>query len=76
MRTAVTKGPALLPVHAIEDLEEKLVAALYEQRSLEFQILEYEPQSSAPQALRDAFCTARERVNQIEARIRALKYGF
>jgi len=61
------KGPPLLPLHLLEDLEEELVQALYEQRSCEFQILKYSPQSCAPQELRDAFCAARARVNEIDA---------
>ena len=76
MKTRITKGPALLPIHVIEDLEEDHVSALYEQRHLESQILQYIPQESAPQQLRDAFCAARVKVNQIETAIRLRKYGF
>jgi hypothetical protein len=76
MNTRIAKGPALLPIHVIEDLEEELVTALYEQRSLERRIMEYSPQTSAPCELKDSFCRARVRVNQIEMQIRMQKYKF
>jgi len=76
MNTRIAKGPALLPIHVIEDLEEELVTALYEQRSLERRIMEYSPQTSAPSVLKDSFCAARVRVNQIEMQIRMHKYKF
>lgn len=76
MNNRASKGPALLPIHAIEDLEEELVSALYEQRSLEYKILQYQPQTSAPQELIDLFCSAKVKVNQIETKIRMLKYAF
>lgn len=75
MNAIKTRGRALLPIHVLEDLEEELVAALYEQRSLEFQIMEYTPQDSAPQDLRESFRGARVRVNQLEAKIRYLKHS-
>lgn len=68
--------PTIFPSHALADLDQDLVDALYEQRSLEYQILQYDPQASAPQHLKDAFCAARVRVNKTESRIRNLKYGF
>ncbi len=76
MNKCIKKAPPFLPHHFIEDLEEKLIEALYEQRSYEYEILKYTPESSAPQELRDAFCAARVRVNEIEASIRIRKYGF
>jgi hypothetical protein len=76
MNTRIAKGPALLPIHVIEDLEEELVTALYEQRSLERRIMDYSPQTSAPSELKDSFCRARVNVNKIEGKIRLLKYAF
>ena len=74
-----SKIPNVRPIFTsinIKDLEKELVAALYEQRSYERQILQYSPESSAPHDLRDAFFAARVRVNQIEKKIRLLRHSF
>jgi hypothetical protein len=68
--------PLFLASNAVDELEGELITALYEQRSLEHEIMKYEPQTSAPQELRSAFCSARVKVNRIELRIRMMKHSF
>ena len=63
-------------ISTITQLEKELISALYAQRSIEFEILSYSPQESAPEDLRARFCKARVRYNEVERQIRLLKYGF
>lgn len=76
-----TKGyPEVLPLFntydLLDGLERDLIQTLYQQRSLEYQILQYAPETSAPCELREAFCNARVKVNDIECKIRMLKHDF
>jgi hypothetical protein len=76
-----TKGyPKVLPLFntydLLDGLERDLIQALYQQRSLEYQILRYAPETSAPCELKEEFCNARVKVNDIERKIRMLKHNF
>jgi len=74
--TTLEKGRPFFDYQKIEDLEEELVKAIYDQRSLEEQIAPYEPQSSAPSWLIQLFIDSKKRVQSIEMEIRRLRYSF
>jgi hypothetical protein len=76
MQPSAPKVSPIFSFHQIQGLEENHIAALYEQRYCERQILQYSPESSAPQELKDAFCAARVKVNLLENKIRRLRHGF
>lgn len=60
----------------IMNLEEELVAALYKRRQLEEEILVYEPQSSAPSHLIESFIQSKLFVQDLESKIRMIRYSF
>ena len=68
--------PPYIDYHKIGILEEELVTAIYEQRSWEEEILSFVPQSSAPPHLIQSFTESKIRVQEIERKIRQLRYSF
>jgi len=60
----------------LKDLEDRLVASLYVQRSLEECLLCYEPQVSAPPELRVRYMECKVCVQEIELKIRRIRYSF
>lgn len=60
----------------IEALEEELVSAIYERRQLEEEILVYTPQSSAPSHIVKAFIQSKLSVQDLESKIRMIRYSF
>ena len=60
----------------IEALEEQLVAALYQQRHWEEQIMTFSPQSSAPSAIIQSFNQSKLLVQDLERRIRMIRHSF
>lgn len=70
------KGRALTLSHHLEDLEEEWIRRLYELRAYEQEILAYEPQSSAPVPLRQAYADARAVLHQLETEIRRCRHRY
>ena len=68
--------PPYIDYHKIGILEEDLVAAIYEQRTWEQEIMSFVPQSSAPSQLIQSFTESKVRVQDIERKIRQLRYSF
>lgn len=60
----------------IEALEEQLVAALYQQRHWEEQIMTFSPQSSAPSDIIQSFNQSKLLVQDLERRIRMIRHSF
>jgi hypothetical protein len=60
----------------IEQLEEKLIAAIYQQRDWEQKIMSFKPQSDAPAHVVQSFNLSKLRVQEIELRLRKLRYLF
>jgi hypothetical protein len=60
----------------IETLEEELVAAIYQQRHWEEQIMTFSPQSSAPSYLIQSFNQSKLLVQEIELMLRQVRYSF
>jgi hypothetical protein len=60
----------------IEELEEELVAALYQQRHWEEQIMTFSPQSSAPSAVIQFFNQSKLKVQEIELKLRQVRHSF
>jgi hypothetical protein len=61
---------------AIHEFEEQLVAALYQQRHWEEQIMLFSPQSSAPSDIIQAFNQSKVLVQHLERRIRLIRHSF
>ena len=78
MRHPVTgkKGRALTPSHRLEDLEEERIRRLYALRAFEGEILTYQPQSSAPASLRQAYTSAKVALQQLDLDIRRLRHRY
>ena len=72
----IKKGRAFLRSHQIEDLEIELTNAVYQQRSNEDYLILYEPQSSAPRELIANFISSKLKVQELELKIRHLKYRY
>jgi len=68
--------PPYIDYHKIGILEEDLVEAIYEQRTWEQEIMSFVPQSSAPPHLIQSFTESKIRVQDIERKIRQLRYSF
>jgi hypothetical protein len=60
----------------INVLEEELVSALYKRRQLEEEILVFVPQSSAPSDLIKSFIQSKLAVQDLESKIRMIRYSF
>ena len=61
---------------SIKDLEEELVAAIYEQRHWEQEILCFSPQSKAPAHVIQSFNASKLKVQEIELKLRKLPHFF
>ena len=61
---------------SIKELEEQLVAALYQQRHWEEQIMTFSPQSSAPSNFIQSFTQSKLLVQDLERRIRLIRHSF
>ena len=60
----------------IEALEEELVAAIYQQREWEQEIMSFNPQSDAPPGMVQSFTLSKLRVQEIELKIRQVRHSF
>jgi hypothetical protein len=60
----------------IEALEEQLVAALYQQRHWEQEIMSFNPQSDAPAHIVQSFTQSKLKVQEIELKIRQVRHSF
>ena len=60
----------------IEGLEEELVAAIYQQREWEQEIMSFNPQSDAPPGMVQSFTLSKLRVQEIELKIRQVRHSF
>lgn len=60
----------------IEGLEEELVAAIYQQREWEQQIMSFNPQSDAPAGIVQSFTLSKLRVQEIELKLRQVRHSF
>jgi hypothetical protein len=76
MKPSVFPIAPLFDARSLSDLELELVDALYAQRSHEREILNYEPESSAPSELLRAFTASKLKVQGIELLIRRRRHGF
>ena len=61
---------------SIEVLEEELIAAIYQQREWEHQIMSFNPQSDAPAHIVQSFTLSKLRVQEIELKIRQFRHSF
>ena len=62
--------------NATMELEEQLVAALYQQRHWEEQIMTFSPQSSAPSDIIQSFNKSKLLVQDLESKIRLIRHAF
>lgn len=60
----------------IEALEEELVAAIYQQREWEQEILSFNPQSDAPAGIVQSFTQSKLKVQEIELKLRQVRHSF
>jgi hypothetical protein len=60
----------------IEALEEQLVAALYQQRRWEEQIMTFSPQSDAPAGTVQSYNQCKLKVKEIELALRQVRHSF
>ena len=60
----------------IEELEEELVAAIYQQRDWEQKIMSFNPQSDAPSHIVLSFTQSKLRVQEIELKLRQVRHSF
>ncbi len=60
----------------IQALEEQLIAALYQQRHWEEQIMTFSPPSSAPSDIIQSFNQSKLLVQDLERRIRMIRHSF
>ena len=60
----------------IESLEEELVAAIYQQRDWEQQIMSFNPQSDAPSHIVQSFTQSKLKVQEIELKLRQVRHSF
>lgn len=57
-------------------LEEELVAAIYQQREWEQEIMSFNPQSDAPSYIVQSFTQSKLRVQEIELKLRQVRHSF
>ena len=60
----------------IEVLEEELVAAIYQQREWEQEIMSFNPQSDAPVHVVQSFIQSKLKVQEIELKLRQVRHSF
>ena len=60
----------------IEELEEKLIAAIYQQREWEQKIMSFKPQSDAPAHIVQSFNLSKLKVQEIELKLRQVRHSF
>ena len=60
----------------IEGLEEELVAAIYQQREWEQEIMSFHPQSDAPVHVVQSFIQSKLKVQEIELKLRQVRHSF
>ena len=60
----------------IEALEEELVAAIYQQREWEQEIMSFNPQSDAPVHFVQSFIQSKLKVQELELKIRQVRHSF
>ncbi len=60
----------------IEALEEELVAAIYQQRDWEQEIMSFNPQSDAPAGIIQSFIQSKLKVQEIELKLRQVRHSF
>ena len=60
----------------IEALEEELVAAIYQQRELEQEIMSFTPQINAPAHIIQSFAASKIKVQEIELKLRQIRHSF
>ena len=61
---------------SIEALEEELVAAIYQQREWEQEIMSFNPQSDAPVDVVQSFIQSKLKVQEIELKLRQVRHSF
>ena len=61
---------------SIEGLEEELVAAIYQQREWEQEIMSFNPQSDAPSHIVQSFTQSKLKVQELEFKIRQVRHSF
>ena len=70
------KDRALFAYQEVEDLEEELVKTIYIQREWEKEIMRFMPEDSAPKYLLEKFTATKLYAQEIELKIRKLRYDF
>jgi hypothetical protein len=61
---------------SIEALEEELVAAIYQQREWEQEIMSFNPQSDAPSHIVQSFTQSKLKVQELELKLRQVRHSF
>ena len=61
---------------SIEALEEELIAAIYQQREWEQQIMSFNPQSDAPSHIVQSFTQSKLKVQELELKLRQVRHSF
>jgi len=60
----------------IKALEEELIAAIYQQREWEKEIMSFNPQSNAPAHVIKSFTQSKLKTQEIELKIRQVRHSF
>ena len=61
---------------SIEALEAELIAAIYQQREWEQQIMSFNPQSDAPSHIVQSFTQSKLKVQELELKLRQVRHSF
>lgn len=76
MHQLVPHVSPLFNPNLLKDLEDDLVAAIYEQRRQEEELAAYRPASKAPAELRERFFASKRAVQDLEIRIRRVRHAY